>query len=247
MKKGFTLAEVLITLTIIGVIAVLTIPNLMQKWEDAHTVSAVKEVYSLMDNAIKELVREEGPLDDWGWPAAASWTDAPNPNYFAQKLSNYLKVTKYCGSNSGCFPPAQNAKIKNTWGRGVYSCLDMSNSGSEFEVNRHGKMLLANGMSVSFAFPYIPVWNNEYVGYINIDINGAKGPNQFGLDYFQFPIGPNGLTLKRSGTLIDGNSIGSMLNSGLCRNKTSRGTSCGFWIIKHGNMDYKYRDVSAEW
>ena len=64
-KKAFTLAEVLITLTIIGIIAALTIPNLMQKWQDQHTVSAVKEAYAILNNAVKLAVRENGPTTEW--------------------------------------------------------------------------------------------------------------------------------------------------------------------------------------
>ena len=54
-RTAFTLAEVLITLTIIGVIAALTIPNLMQKWHDHADVQKVKEAYSILNNAIKQV------------------------------------------------------------------------------------------------------------------------------------------------------------------------------------------------
>ena len=57
---GFTLAEVLITLTIIGVIAALTIPNLMQKWGDHADVQKVKEAYSILSNAYKLMIQENG-------------------------------------------------------------------------------------------------------------------------------------------------------------------------------------------
>ena len=51
-KKAFTLAEVLITLTIIGVIAAITIPNLMQKYTKHQYVVGLKKAYSELSNAI---------------------------------------------------------------------------------------------------------------------------------------------------------------------------------------------------
>ena len=66
-KKAFTLAEVLITLTIIGVIAALTIPNLMQKWQDHADVQKVKQAYSILNNAFKLCVQENGTMDNWYW------------------------------------------------------------------------------------------------------------------------------------------------------------------------------------
>ena len=45
MKKlGFTLAEVLITLTIIGIVAAITIPALMHSMDKTHYISAIKKI-----------------------------------------------------------------------------------------------------------------------------------------------------------------------------------------------------------
>lgn len=46
MKKGFTLAEVLITLGIIGVVAAMTLPTLVQKYQDKADHSHLQKVYS---------------------------------------------------------------------------------------------------------------------------------------------------------------------------------------------------------
>jgi len=44
-KKGFTLAEVLITLGIIGVVASLTIPTLMANYQKVQYVTGLKRAY----------------------------------------------------------------------------------------------------------------------------------------------------------------------------------------------------------
>ncbi len=66
MKKGFTLAEVLITLGIIGVVAALTLPSLIQNYKEQATVTRVKKFYSVFSQAYAMAVQENGTLDNWG-------------------------------------------------------------------------------------------------------------------------------------------------------------------------------------
>lgn len=64
-KNGFTLAEVLITLGIIGVVAAMTIPTLMQTQRKIATQFALKKFYSQRSNAIKPSEVENGVVDKW--------------------------------------------------------------------------------------------------------------------------------------------------------------------------------------
>ena len=243
MRKGFTLAEVLITLTIIGVIAVLTIPNLMQKWSDHADVAKVKENYSILSNAFKMLYKDEGNLTDLNLTSKT----------LLDKLEPYLKLYKRCTSgDNSCSPygktATNNYKLLNgdscNWGCG------MSGDGNQ--------AILANGTMIRVSVSYPTGWSHTdgytnnthrpsmggFMGQIRIDINGAKGPNQYGYDVFFFNVYDNGLSNKYQ-------TIGWYTNKGAC-SKTEKhdhltGVSCAYWILKHGNMDYKYRDVSAEW
>ncbi len=64
--KGFTLAEVLITLVIIGIIAAITVPVVMANHRKTETSSKLKKFYATMSNAIKLAENEEGiPSYDW--------------------------------------------------------------------------------------------------------------------------------------------------------------------------------------
>ena len=65
-KRAFTLAEVLITLVIIGIVAALTIPNLMQKYTEQATVKSVQKFYSNLSNAYNLAMKENGPVGEWG-------------------------------------------------------------------------------------------------------------------------------------------------------------------------------------
>lgn len=65
-SDGFTLAEVLITLGIIGVVATLTIPHLVRDYKDKATVTHLKKAYSVMGQAWQMATLKYGEFQDWG-------------------------------------------------------------------------------------------------------------------------------------------------------------------------------------
>lgn len=83
MKKGFTLAEVLIALAIIGIIAVLTIPPLFRQYELIKTEAQVRKFYSTMQQVLQRTQAENGDWKTWAWVNAKTVYD----NYFKDYLS----------------------------------------------------------------------------------------------------------------------------------------------------------------
>ena len=79
IKFGFTLAEVLITLGIIGVVAALTIPSLMSKYHRMTVETKLKKFYSTMNQAIK--LSEE---DNDGFPPLDSSTVKDNDKIYVR-------------------------------------------------------------------------------------------------------------------------------------------------------------------
>ena len=65
-KAAFTLAEVLITLGIIGVVAAMTLPSLIQNYHEKQRVTQLKKAYSVMQNAFLMAQEEYGDVTDWG-------------------------------------------------------------------------------------------------------------------------------------------------------------------------------------
>lgn len=63
--KGFTLAEVLITLGVIGVVAAMTLPTLIQEHREKARVTQVKKAYSILSQAFTMAVQEYGDIEDW--------------------------------------------------------------------------------------------------------------------------------------------------------------------------------------
>lgn len=88
MKKGFTLAEVLITLGIIGVVAAMTIPSLLQNHRKKVVETKLKKFYSTINEAVKLAEVEFGPAKDWEW----NTPDDMYNNYLKKYLSNVQEV-----------------------------------------------------------------------------------------------------------------------------------------------------------
>ena len=63
--KAFTLAEVLITITVIGVVAALTIPTLIQSYKKSVVETRLAKFYSVMNNAIRMAEIDYGPQSTW--------------------------------------------------------------------------------------------------------------------------------------------------------------------------------------
>ena len=227
-KTGFTLAEVLITLTIIGVIAVLTIPNLMQKHQDQEMISRLKKSYSVFTNAYQLSIRENGTPSEWN---TTSTDTTIRSDEFLKNLLPYLKTQKVCTKGKyGCFTGTAGCSHKsltgqcNWWGNldGYYYARGILQDGTTFALN---------------ADKQCP---NNYCGYILVDVNGKKGPNQIGIDTFWLSLGLNKITpLKDKGMCTNDETKTT--------NKQQNGKGCSWWALYKGNMDYKYRDISAEW
>ena len=73
--NAFTLAEVLITLGIIGIVAVLTMPILTQNYNKKVTETRLKKFYSTMNQTVERLKVDYGDLKDWDYTVANLWQE----------------------------------------------------------------------------------------------------------------------------------------------------------------------------
>ena len=102
-KTGFTLAEVLITLGVIGVVASLTLPAVISRYKVQETSARLKKFYSIMSQAILLSEIDNGPIEYWEKDSMATnenggFDQAANniiaEEFFDKYLVNYMKVIK---------------------------------------------------------------------------------------------------------------------------------------------------------
>lgn len=187
---GFTLAEVLITLAVIGVVAAITIPTLMNNIQDAQLKTAWKKEYSILSQMVNRVATDNGGS------LKGLLTDS---NTARDLFKPYLKYIKECDNG---------ASFGNCW---ASSYKRLNGDGNDW-VDSAG-LVLSDGASLMFATD--SSWYSTCNGlnaatsacaYIPVDVNGpTKGPNVIGKDIFNVwvrenSISPEGATDGRSGT-----------------------------------------------
>lgn len=105
---GFTLAEVLITLGIIGIIAAITIPALVEKHQKQVFVTKIKYTYTIVSNALLSAKADYGDLSGWEW--GNDTTLEGTEKFVNTYLSPYLNITEQGAADFGNY---WYVKLKN--------------------------------------------------------------------------------------------------------------------------------------
>ena len=227
-KIAFTLAEVLITLGIIGVVAAMTIPSLIQSYKEKATVTAVKQSYSIFAQALK-MVTIDNP--DLSALTDSSLSAKENSQIMFNEISKHIKKVKSCDVDKKC--------MGNTY----YLNLNNEKVSNWDTYNNLVTGVLANGTSFwILSLPASISGEETYAGQIGIDINGNKRPNKFGVDFFWFTFNKNGELFAGRGQGPGGTYWNCELSPS--NSNWSNGYGCSEWIITHENMDYLKRNIS---
>jgi prepilin-type N-terminal cleavage/methylation domain-containing protein len=177
-NKGFTLAEVLITLTIIGVVASLTIPVVTKKALEQETVSKVKKYYRNIADTIQQWQVEEGCTDNIG-NCLERYEKCDTAFVF---LENKLKVLDKRGPNVS-LSDIQWLADKTVLLNGAQQTRGWEgNSKVQDQWSCH--YLLSDGVTMNVLSD-----SGKKSGLIIIDVNGPKPPNRMGKDTFPIGIG----------------------------------------------------------
>lgn len=167
-KCAFTLAEVLITLGIIGIVAALTIPSLITNYKANKLRTQFLKSYSTVQQVFKQM-------EDDG--VSLNATDYKHGTYY-KVFAKYLAGVTECGLygnecydvSFSCHKYLNMNKLKGT---GITNHLD------------DGQLLLSDGTVLMFD-------NLAGVGspvLVSVDLNGFKNPpNRFGYDVFTFQL-----------------------------------------------------------
>ena len=232
-RKAFTLAEVLITLAIIGVVAALTIPSLVQKYKERETITRVKEFYSVFSQAYQLAILEHGTFDQWGLGDTHEKVEQEDGSFQRDEysLNNYNKffdiIKPYLKYDS--YTPFDNTNV------------GQDPNGHDLEVDAKSRGLrLANGTAIRGIHLATSKCDEiDYCGDFYIVTDGGamseeKGDNQaykrpqtFNFRLHKDHIAPRTLTQSSfESDCLRGNNY----------------SYCTEWVLKNGNMDYLHCD-----
>jgi len=168
-KKAFTLAEVLITLAIIGVVAAITIPSIVANHQKRTLETQFAKAYRTLQTAFNLAASQHGSIETWDWQE--TYTEEDRDNFVKKYLSSYLNVAKFCSAKergTKCSPD-----VTHKW----------KNGGTHSNWNKQPspRIILADGTVILALL-------NATAGAMSlyVDLNGAKKPNVIGKDTFHF-------------------------------------------------------------
>lgn len=237
---GFTLSEVLITLGIIGVIAALLIPPILNYYQNQECVTRLKRFYTNLNQAVQDISADygcPGDLKCTGIFDVDKGSYQKNSIYILTLLANYLQTDKICSSDSSA-PFASDAP--GCFGYDIlnrpYSFLNGNTALSTifYEINAGDRVWATLNDGTFYGLLNVKVSPSNY-SRVYVDVNGAKKPNQLGRDVFYFQITDKAQVIPYDCTT--GGSDGSCTKN-IC-DPTGYGQSCSAKLLQDSwHMNY---------
>ncbi len=256
-KFGFTLAEVLITLGIIGVVAVLTVPNLVSNYQKKVYVAQLQKAYAQLQQVFDMAMAD----DEVEYLADTELLQSINGDMiyddndqtaFSLKLGQYMKIQKVCQPmdfSDGChnvfyenldptFGPDAGTKSNRGRNLQVFSKDGMIyyfHDGFHKNVSVYGDEFISCQDHLNQGFASC-AWHSTNTSPIMIDVNGKKGPNKYGRDMFSFTLDDKGQVFP-----VGSKSTGDSweISESMCNTRNAYGNGCAGRIMDSGwVMDY---------
>lgn len=222
---AFTLAEVLITLAVIGVVAVLTIPTLILNSEKKENLAYLQKAVSTITTVSTQLRFENGN----------SMANLATTNIeFANLFQPYMKFTSVCQDASD----SETCYIKNT---DTVRNLQGGNYGGVVNLyTDRAKIVTPEGFVYMFELNSPTCTGakhnrgglNDYCGVVAVDINGVKLPNTVGKDIFNISIN------KDSATPYKDMEFPNLQYCSLASTEIYNGASCSYKAIMESGIYY---------
>lgn len=179
-KRGFTLAEVLITLGIIGVVAAMTIPTLITNYQTTANITSLRKAISILNNGVKLMMADEGIYSYSG----LGFNSCPNVGTISTTEEDRACINSYF---SKYFKIISYGKSQND---GLYPYVDiLLHNGS------NGRLVGALNLGVYYNFTTqdgMTFWPSCFNWPAAVDVNGPKSPNKVGYDIWVLDRNDNG-------------------------------------------------------
>lgn len=223
--SGFTLAEVLITLGIIGVVAAITIPTLLNNMNKRDNYVALQKALSMVSEAATHIRSENGNS-----MASLATTHLE----FANLFKPYMRVTNFCENETD----SENCYIKNT--STIYNLQGGKYGQVVNAYTTRPKIVTPDGFVYMFTLESASCNYNyykrngvsEHCGSITVDTNGTKKPNTKGKDIFDISVNKYNTTpywdMRYSFDFL----CSSTSNDGW------NGANCAYRAITEGGINY---------
>ena len=242
--KGFTLAEVLITLGIIGVVAAMTLPTLISNYQKRVYENQLKKAASVLSNGFKLMMAHDGvtELKDTyafsgmtgtvtyliGEPTQSCTVGDTRENINTDDCRSLRKGFEdvfsgvrftSCDGRQMKYLNGDNYHVRST----DITCIEFAD----------GSVIFSGVFNVSPSSSILP-----YQAQFWIDINGPKNPNTIGRDIFDFYVGKDGIARGRGSNSDNENKSWRSDNSDHNCVPFGRGLGCAGRVLEEDAMNY---------
>lgn len=177
-KLAFTLAEVLITLGIIGIVAAITIPQLINNYKAKRLRTQFLKSYSTIQQAFKEMEADDVSTDPTTY----------NTLEYYKTFMNYLQAPMDCGIGDNKYLPCVYMRDSSSKDYKPYKTYEGKTNASMILFD-DGQIALQDGTLLLFE-NYAP----RMRVFVSVDLNGYNNkPNRWGYDLFTFQLVDNQL------------------------------------------------------
>ena len=243
-KNGFTLAEILVALAVVGIIAAITIPTLSTESMKKVWANSLSSAVSDFENAMTTYLmteREDSLIDTKAWLSGNGGyiddignTKAVGKHFKLEKISN--KPTDFYNDKANTYLKHLNPKITTsvvTQAR-ISGPAYKAKSGVVYFVHQDydktAKITLTKGGKLE-----------QKAGIVGIDVNGVKGPNRVGRDVFVYMLGADGYLFPFGSKDVNVYSGIDEVNENNCSTSVTGtvGEHCAARLARNGyKMDY---------
>lgn len=237
-KIAFTLAEVLITLGIIGVVAALTVPTLVSKYKEKATVTKLKKVNSVLSQAMTSVINEYGTIDTWNLAKSSEVIDKEEGS--GAPISAIIDDTGMRLMLLRFGKYLKHEKLDPTWGDNIpvtnMQGVEITNQNWPAAMKlEDGTILMVGGIVAPSKCQKGSITEGGYCSSIVVWFPDRSGKRIEGINQFDFFVMKNRIL---PWGLPDDSSNPFDTNCDITNNYRRSGRGCTAWVLYNENMDY---------
>ncbi len=246
MKKfnfAFTLAEVLITLGIIGVVVAMTLPSVVGRYKEKETASKLKKVYSTISQAMNLAINEYGTIDKWDLPPTLTSDKNENGQTILDQTGQNILTERFLQYLNGDL-------LKAGWDEGVVLTnmqrvpLEMIyDKGEPRSIQLHdGTILIMGQIYGNDSCARSDITKGDLCSTIVVWFPPKNRQRNEGINQFNFYVMKD--RLIPWGVPTDQNNPFER-NCKISTNNRQSGRGCTAWVLEKENMSYlRCKDLS---
>lgn len=239
LDKAFTLAEVLIAVAIVGVVAALTVPSMATKIDSETNMTKLSKSVTLIQNGMGEIFQQVQNHSEEGM-AASRLTSIQVKDLFetapdgASSSDDYIADGQKLFALTGGITGLQTTNNYNTGDIKNYDGTNVNNNlltnCSTYQFNKSTSVVILQDISANDEN------EDKVIAKVFIDANGPDAPNKIGSDVFLFGLSNNGTLIPAGSEKYNDNTFDDNVNSYTtdCQNNITTGLSCAARVMADG-------------